>query len=204
MRETPRARAPFQNNFLQALHGFRRADIHANRSHRLIVRIADRRVRGKPKSPLIAHKLLVGLKLIEADKVIRVRGLINVADIRFVHTIFLGVQNEFGRFGILRVGAHGVHVFDVDVAAPIRVSRAPQLALKLLVGGSILVGTCADSIVRIRVHHGGCSGCNGKHVCAHQIHEQLLHRTIHEGGDEQAGQDSHDQKEGENSRPEAH
>ena len=29
-------------------------------------------------------------------------------------------------------------------------------------------------------------------------------RTIHEGRDEQAGQDRHDQKEGENSRPKAH
>ena len=204
MRETPRARAPFQNKTVQALYGFRRADIHANRSHRLIARIANRRVRGKPKSPLIAHKLLVGLKLIEADKVIRVRGLIDVADIRFVHPIFLGVQNEFGRFGILRVGAHGVNVLDVDVAAPIRIASAPQFAFELLVGGSILVGTRADSIVRIRVHHGGCCGRDGKHVGLHQIHEQLLRRTIHEGGDEQTGQDSHDQKEGENSRPEAH
>jgi hypothetical protein len=57
---------------IQALHGFRRADIHADRSHRLIARIADRRVRGEPKSPLIAHKFLVGLKLIEVDKVIGV------------------------------------------------------------------------------------------------------------------------------------
>ena len=189
---------------MQSLDGFRRADVHADRSHRLIARITDRRICGKPKSPLIAHKFLVGLKVIEVDKVIGIRALVDVADIRFVHTIFLGIQNEFGCFGVLRVRAHRVDILDVDVAAPIGVAGEPQFFFELLVGGSILIGTRADPIVRVGIDHGGCRGRDGEHICAHQVHEQLLRRTVHEGGDQQPGQDSHDQKEGEYSRLEAH
>jgi len=56
----------------------------------------------------------------------------------------------------------------------------------------------------VRVQHGGRGGCDGKHVCAHEIHEKPRRRTKHEAGDERAGQDSHDQEEGKNSCPESH
>jgi hypothetical protein len=74
---------------------------------------------------LIADKLLVRLKIIEADNVVRVRRLVNVADIRFVDSLLLRIEDKFGCARILRLGAHRIDIFDVEVASAISVAGPP-------------------------------------------------------------------------------
>ena len=134
----------------QALHDFRRADIDAHRSHRLVSRIANRRVRGQPKTPLIADKLLVGLKIVEANNVVWIGALVDVSDVGLVHPVFLGIQDKFGRGGIVGIGAHRVDVLDVEIAPAIRVARPSQRGLELLVDRHILVRPGAGSCCELR------------------------------------------------------
>ena len=188
----------------QALHDFRRTHIDAHRSHRLVSRIANRRVRGQPQTPLIPDKILVGLKIVEANNVVWIGALVDVSDVGLVDPVFLGIQDKLGRGGIAGIGAHRVDVLYIKIPPAIRVARPSQRGLKLLVDRHILVRPGLDLAVSFGVQHGGHRRGNRKDICPHEIHEQLLGGSVHEGRDEQAGQNGHDQKKCKNSRPKAH
>ena len=103
-KETPHRERAVPKKPFQALHDFRRTHIDAHRSHRLVSRIANRRVRGQPQTPLIPDKILVGLKIVEANNVVWIGALVDVSDVGLVDPVFLGIQDKLGRGGIAGIG----------------------------------------------------------------------------------------------------